>query len=193
MPCSDDLMTLVSLPPNWTDVSFGAPGLRLCRVAYQELPGTAPLVVTHSLIVKQDCSWALSVYGHTVDTAKVPSLLSFPDKLSVKSVTLLLNQVADLHTCIGNPEQKYPVLAEAKKHGQFLSVNKEVVAYLDNHACVTVGDQQYPTTVRSSKCHLLTSALRCSVCTAYRNSLRAQHSRALCESSSVRSKKINYR
>ena len=71
MPCSsqstDDSMAVVGLPPNWTDVSFGALGLHLCRVTYQELPGTAPLVVTHSLIVKQDCSWALNVHGHTVD------------------------------------------------------------------------------------------------------------------------------
>ena len=185
MPCSiqstNDLMAVVGLPPNWTDVSFGAQGLRLCRVTYQELPGTAPLVVTHSLIVKQDCSWALNVHGHTVDSSKVPSLQSFPDKLSGESVTLLLNEVADLHTCIGNPEQKYTVLGEAKKYGQFLSANKEVVAYIDRNACVTVGDQQYPTTVRSSKCHLLTSAVRCSVCTGYRKSLNAQHSRALCQ------------
>ena len=197
MPCSsqstNDLMAVVGLPPNWTDISFGAPGLRLCRVTYQELPGTAPLVVTHSLIVKQDCSWALNVHGHTVDSSKVPSLQSFPDKLSGESVTLLLNEVADLHTCIGNPEQKYTVLGEAKKYGQFLSANKEVVAYIDRNACVTVGDQQYPTTVRSSKCHLLTSAVRCSVCTGYRKSLNAQHSRALCQNSSVRSKNINYR
>ena len=94
MPRSDDSRAPVSLPPNWTDVSFGAPGLRLCHVAYQELPGTTPLVVTHSLIVKQDCSWDLNVHDHTVDSSKVPSLQSFPDKLSSKYVMLLLNQVA---------------------------------------------------------------------------------------------------
>ena len=64
----------------------------------------------------------------------MPSPQSFPDKLSSESVTLLLNEVADLHTCIGNPEQKYTVLArEAKKYGQFLFANIEVVSYLNRN------------------------------------------------------------
>ena len=70
MPCSsqstNDLMAVVGLPPNWTDVSFGAPGLRLCRVTYQELPGTAPFgsdPFSHRearLFMGFECSWSRS-------------------------------------------------------------------------------------------------------------------------------------
>ena len=63
---------------------------------------------------------------------KVPSLHSFPVELNSDSTTLLLSQLADLNTCMGNPEQKFTVLGEAKKNGHFLSVRKEVVAYVDS-------------------------------------------------------------
>ena len=49
-------------------VSFGSPDLRLCCVAYQELEGCSPLVVTRSLIVKQDYSWLLHVHGRPVES-----------------------------------------------------------------------------------------------------------------------------
>ena len=75
-------MAVVQLPPHWIDVNFGAPDLRLCHVTYQELPEVTPLVVTCSLIVKQDHSWVLHVNGHRVDPASVPSLQSFPTSLS---------------------------------------------------------------------------------------------------------------
>ena len=80
---------------------------------------------------------------------------------------------------MGNPEQKFTVLGEAKKNGRFLSVGKEVVAYVDSNACVEVGRHQYPSTVRCSKCHLLTDDMRCPECVTYRKNLIA-----VCRSSS---------
>ena len=186
-------MAEVLLPPHWIDVTFGAPDLRLCHITYQDLTEAAPLVVTRSLIVKQDHSWVLHANGHLVNPANVPSLQSFPSSLSNDSISLLLSQLGDLHTCIGNPEQKYMALAETKKNRQFLSEEKDVVAYMDRNACVVVGDRQYASTVRCSKCHILTNAMRCSVCATYRRSLNAQCSRAARFSNSVRSKKINFR
>ena len=186
-------MTAVQLPHDWTNVSFGAPDLRLCRITYQDLPGSSPLVVTRSLIVKQDHSWVLNVHGHTVDASKVPFLRTLPVELNSDSATLLLSRLADLNTCAGNPEQKFTALGEAKKNGQFLSVGKEVVAYVDCNACVAVGRHQYPSTIRCSRCHLLTDGIRCPECAAYRKNLLAQHSRAVRRSSSVRSKKTNFR
>ena len=100
-------MSAVQIPPHWMDVTFGAPDLRLCYVTYQDLLEATPLVVTRSLIVKQDHSWVLHVNGHLVDPANVPSLPSFPPTLSSDSISLLLSQLGDLHTCTGNPEQKY--------------------------------------------------------------------------------------
>ena len=76
--------------------------------------------------------------------------------------------------CIGNPEQKYVALGETKKNGQFLSEEKDVVAYMDRNACIVGADQQYTSTVRCSKCHILTNGMRCSVCATYCRSLNAQ-------------------
>lgn len=134
---------------------------------YQDLTGASPLVVTYSLIVKQDHSWVLHVHGHLVDPVNVPSLQSFPSSLSSDLTSLLLHQLGDLHTCIGNPEEKYIALAESKKNRQFLSEEKGVVAYVDRSVCIVVGNQTYASTVRCSKCYILTSSMRCSVCATY--------------------------
>ena len=178
---------------HWVDVTFGGPDLRLCQVTYQELQEASPLVVTRSLIVREDGSWVLHVNGHLVNPDNVPSLHSFPPLLSRDSISLLLSQLGDLRTCVGNPEQKYVALGEAKKKEQFLSEGRSVVAYVDRNACVVVNEQKYASTIRCSKCHVLTSNVRCSVCTTYRRSLNAQCSRAARLSNHVQSKNINYR
>ena len=70
---AQDWMAQVKLPPHWIDVTFGAQDLRLCQVTYQDLTEATcnPLVVTRSLIVKQDHSWTLHVHGHLVDPANL--------------------------------------------------------------------------------------------------------------------------
>ena len=96
----------------------------MCRVSYRELVGCPPLVVTHSLIVKQDHSWLLHVHGHVVDTLKVPSLDTIPTELNGASVTLMLSRVAELNTCPGNPEPKFIALGESKKNGLFVFISQ---------------------------------------------------------------------
>ena len=188
------LTTLFKLPPQWMDVSFGSPDIRLCQVTYQDKPSYAPLVVTRSLVVKEDQSWTIHVHGRLVDPVNIPSLKSFPSSLSSNFVDLLLSKLANLNTCIGNPEEKYVALGEKKKNGMFLSNKKNVVAFVDRYACVFLG-QEYSSTIRCSKCHLLTSDVRCSVCTKYRKSLNSQISQGshLTPTNPVRGKKVNYR
>ena len=187
-------MATIQLPHDWMNVSFGAPDLRLCHVTYQEVVGCSPLVVTRSLIVKQDCSWFLNVHCHSVDPSKIPSLTLIPAELNYHSAAILFTRLAKLNTCPGNPEPQFIALGEAKKNGRFLSAGKDIVAYVDSNACVAVGEQQYPSTIRHSKCLLLTddSHVRCSECTVYRKNLLAQHSRAIRRSISL-SKKTNFR
>lgn len=116
-PTPENWVTQVQLPPHLTDVTFGAQDLHLCQVTYQDLTEATSLVVTSSLIVKQDHSWVLHVHGHLVDPANVPGLQSFPPTLTSESFNLLLIQLADLHTCIGNPEVEY--IALARRMGSF--------------------------------------------------------------------------
>ena len=174
-------------------MSFDSPDLRLCSVAYQKLKGCTPLVVTRSLIVKQDYSWLLHVHGHLVDPSKFTTLAAIPTSLNHESAMRLLSHIVELNTCVGNPEGKFISLGEAKKNGNFLSQEKEVVAYVDSTACVVIGEQQYARTIRCSKCHFLTSEVRCLECAAYRKNLLSQHSRETRRSHSAPSKTTNFR
>ena len=186
-------MAAIQLPPYWIDVTFGARDLRLCRVTYQSLPNVTPLVVTHSVIIKEDYSWILHVNGHPVDPVNVPSIQRFSPLPGSDAVSFLLSEIDNLRICPGNPEGKYVELGKAKKYQQFLSEEKNVVAYVDQNACIVISDQQYASTVRCSKCSILIAGMRCSVCASYRRSLNAQCSRAARPRNSGTSKKINYR
>ena len=183
----------MEIPRDWINVSGATSDMRLCQVSFQESAGCPPLVVTRSLVVKEDRSWQVHVHSHPIDLSIIPTIAGIPSELDRESATLLLSQIAELQTCVGNPEPKFIALGEAKKNGRFLSAAKEVVAYIDRSACVAVGGLQYPSTVRCSKCHLLTNNVRCSECITYRKNLIAQHSRASRHNSSEQSKKINYR
>ena len=121
-------------------------------VTYQELEGCSPLVVTRSLIVKQDYTWVLNVHGHPVDPSKISSLALIPHNLTRDSATLLLCWQSRAKVCV------------TRKKGQLLSLEKEVVAYVDSSACVAIGHQQYAHTIRCTKCQLLTTEVRCSEC-----------------------------
>ena len=174
-------------------MSFDSPDLRLCSVVYQKLKGCTSLVVTRSLIVKQDYSWLLHVHGHLVDPSKITPLVSIPTSLNQDSAMRLLSHIVELNTCVGNPEPEFISLGEAKKNGQFLSQEKEVVAYVDSIACVAIGEQQYARTIRCSKCHLLTTEVRCFECAAYHKNLLSQHSRVTQRSHSAPNKTTNFR
>ena len=190
---SPDWRTAVDIPSKWINISTDTPDMRLCSVSFQEMTGCPPLVVTRSLIIKQDHCWSMHVHGHLVDPSVIQSLALIPSTLDSESATLLLQRIDQLHICAGNPEAKFVALGEKKKNRQFLSSTKEVVAYLETGICVTVKEQQYPSTIRCVSCHLLTDGTRCSVCSMYRKHLIVQHSRAQKCSTSVQKKKINYR
>ena len=174
-------------------MSFDSPDLRLCSVAYQKLKGCTSLVVTSSLVVKQDYSWFLHVHGHLVDLSKITPLVLIPTSLNQDSAMHLLSHIVELNTCVGNSKRKFLSLGEAKKNGRFLSQEKEVVVYVDSVACVAISEQQYARTIRCSKCNLLTTEVRCFECAAYRNNLLSQHLHVTRHSHSAPNKTTNFR
>ena len=115
-------------------------------------------------------------------------LLIFP----IICASRVLNLLNDLNTCVGKPEPKFILLRNTKKNGQFISGEKEIVAFLDTSACVYVNAEAYSVTVCCVKCHLLTTGERCLVCTKYRKNLIAQYSRTT-QATQTKSSKINYR
>ncbi len=180
----------IELPSGWIEVSDAdCQQKRYCIVSYQKAHGCARLVVTRSLVVDDETGkWQLHANGHLVGASVVPSLASFPEVLPESDILKLMPIVNEFTTCVGNPELKFVSLGKVK---QFLSVNKEVVAFLDSNAGVTVNSETYPETVWCFKCHLLTTEVRCPVCTSYRVSLNSQYRCSL--KSNVKSNRVNYR
>ena len=148
----------VVVPEGWMNV-FNENELKLCQISKQKVPNTPPLVVTRSLVVMSDQSWMLHVHSHHVNPTHISSLLETPSFLDPASTTLLLQAVCHLNTCVGNPDTRFTDLAMSKKNGRFLSSKKGIAAYLDTGFCISVGDQEYSSTVRCSSCHLLTDVV----------------------------------
>ena len=67
-------------------------------------------------------------------------------------------------------------MAEAKK-GKLMSSSGDVAAFVDSNAAVQLNGQSYSVTVRSAKCQILTSAIKCPECISYRDIIRSIHHR----------------
>ena len=86
----------------------------------------------------------------------------------------LLSTIDHLHVCAGHPDKHFLEMAEDRK-GKLMSSNGSVAAYVDKAASVELNGQTFGATLRSTKCQLLTSASKCSVCVAYRDSVRSMY------------------
>lgn len=149
-------------------------------------------MVTRSLVINEATRlWQVHINGHPVDPVVVPQLVDLPAKVNSTSASVLLHYLTMLKTCAGNPDPTYVALGKSKKNAKFMSADGKVVAYLDSNACVYVGEECYPVTVRCSACHLLTDTVHCDICHQFRHNLCAQHSRSLRIRSA--SKNTNYR
>ena len=115
-------------------------------------------------------------------------LKDVPPLLDAASITNLLQTLNSLKTCGGNPDPKY----RSKKGQQFLSVDKNLAAYIDNGFCIVLDGQQYASTVRFSGCHLLTDYTRCIPCDVYRGTLKSMYFRFQKCKTNVRETGTNY-
>ena len=145
--------------------------LKLYQISSQEIPDVSPIVVSRSLVVKEDRSWVLYVNGHQVIPGNVSSFSDVPSLLDPSAVNTLLHKISSLKTCVGNYDARLIHLATQKKNYKFLSSKREVIAYLDSGVCVSHDGQQYPCTIRRSDCQLLSNEIRCDTCHSYRKTL----------------------
>ena len=163
-----------------------------CLISHLEPDSSSSPFVNCSLVIRSDTTWHMHVNNHLIPP-ECPAVAGCPSHLNSESTSMLLLRLSNYHTCPGNPEPKFISLASTKRNSKFLSNTSEVVAYLDECGSVTVSDKSYTSTIRTSKCHLLTGEVRCPVCIGYRKNLLAQHSRAMHASAEQPSKKVNYR
>lgn len=180
------------MPSGWTNTSpNGNLSVRFCQISHPE-SGSYSAFVKCSLVIRNDTTWQLHVHNHLV-SSESPIIAECHSHLNSVTTSVLLSRLSTLHACPGNPEPKFVSLASMKRSGEFLSSGNDVVAYLDRNGSVTVNDNCYASTVRTTKCHLLTEELRCEVCKGYLKNLLAQHSRAIHASTEQMSKRVNYR
>ena len=95
-------------------IHAGSHNLQYCLVQYQQCEDGPPLVVTHSLVIDQaDKTWKIHI--HKLEPSLIPSLTGIPSKLTPSSAYLLLHQLSQLKTCIGNPDPDFISLGKEKR------------------------------------------------------------------------------
>lgn len=117
------------------------------------------------LIVKDDFSWTCQVNGLCVP-ASCSAFSSIPAILSLDDFYSLLSIFFNSSVCPGNKDDRFVEFCHCKK-GKFLSIKKDVIAFLDT-------SDPLVTTVRHSSCDVLVQKeSRCSICKSYRTRLRS--------------------
>ena len=90
--------------------------MQYCLVQHQQCEDSPPLVVTRSLVIDQaDKTWQVHIHNHKLEPSLIPSLTGIPAKLTPSSASLLLHQLSQLKTYIGNPDPDFISLGKEKK------------------------------------------------------------------------------
>lgn len=156
----------------WIDHSSISDGnISIYKILNQGDNSQESLIVTHSLVVKADLSWTLTVHGKLVNPSNCSHLSSIPAKLSAESLANLIAVVDRCSICPGHPDENFLKMLEDKK-GKLMSKNQGEISTIDNHSPVQMNGRTFSKTVRHSKCQMLVSEGKCSTCVKYRNSLR---------------------
>ena len=168
------------LPSRWK-ADLSADCLELYKTSTSQCSTTSdgrhkqPLVVTHTLTITKQREWSLFVHGIEVKATSSP-LSSFPELLDADSTNLLLEKVSSLNVCVGNPDESFIVLSDARG-GKFRKIDGTVSAFKDNYAPISLNGECFQSTIRASNCDILVNGVKCASCTRYRSVLRAIRAR----------------
>jgi len=158
------------LPDTWFTSYVANKELRLFEVVRQS-SFRKPMVIVRMLLIQDNLTWQVYVADHLVPSQSL-ILKDAPLRVSRDSLPDLLNTVAKANVCTGSYEQRYIILAHARK-GKFLSMSGKTVAYLDESFCVYIDGVEYSSTIRHRDCQLLIDDLMCTPCYGFRNTLRS--------------------
>ena len=139
----------------------------------EQSSSTQPLIISHSLTVKSDLSWSLSIYGQPV-SSQCSALAESPDNFNCRELCNFLHKLDSLTICPGHPDKHF-VKMVATKGGNILSPSGGVSAYLDTTGIFELNGEMHCETVRSGKCHRLVKGAKCTECAEYRDRLRANY------------------
>ena len=176
------LRQTLKLPQGWSNATEDSVCMKLCRISSAATTSRQPVVITHCLTVKSDLKWLLYVHNNKLTPETCQSLKQFPVTLDIVTLENLLLEIDRLRVCCGHPDAQFIAMVNAKK-GEIVA-NGKVSAKIDSHASVCLNGVSYPETVRTEKCELLSTSVKCSSCKSYRANLRAMYS-AWCKRRSV--------
>ena len=175
----EELYKDVVLPQSWS-IKFDSTGEHadIYKVGqHHTITSTSqPTAVTTCLSIYKDLSWRLYVHGKEVNAEVYAALECTPVRLSPISTVKLLSLIDGLNVCIGNPDPRFTQLCELQD-GKIKAADGTTSSYIDDFFNITLDGQEYQSTVRSAKCSILTSNMRCKACRKYRATLRALCSR----------------
>ncbi len=171
-PTLNGLKSSVVLPSAEWSARESEDNLHFLKIKEQPNPNQ-PVIVTHCLAVKKDFTWQVSVHGHTISSDCSP-LSAIPKHLTKKSTQELLTTLDTASVCAGHPDKHLLEFVKAKK-GNVLSKSGKVMATIDANAPIFLNGERYLETVRPLSCTVLVHGVKCSSCTAYRDTLRAMY------------------
>ena len=167
----ENIHSNLSLPHGWI-VEVHEDKLTLCKLQ-QSVASTSsskqPVVITHCLEVKKGMVWTLFVHGKKVDTENCTALRTYA---SHHNVNELVARIHSLNVCAGHPETRFSEISKARK-GKFNSSSGDLVAFTDDYCPISLNGETYDSTIRTVRCELLVSGVKCEACKDYRSTLRS--------------------
>ena len=136
-------------------------------------------------------AWTLFIHGKKVDTKNCTAIRAYEAYCNANE---LISKIDSLNVCAGHPESRFSEISKARK-GKFKSSNGNLIAFTDDYCPVSLNGETYDSTIRTVKCELLVSGVKCEACKEYRSTLRSmchRHAQGSTSSSAV-SSHTNYR
>ena len=99
-------------------------------------------------------------------------LKQYPLVLPAETVLSLIYTLDGSVICRGNSDKRFVDLAKGKK-GKFTTIAGGCIATLEDRIGFNKDGEEFYCTVRHVDCEILSSSMVCTVCTSYRNTLRA--------------------
>ena len=176
----DDLYSSISsIKLSWIDqTSQQQPidQIKLCKISSQPSTSAQPLVITHSLLINNDCTWDLFVHGRKVIPATNGLLSLIPNVLNQQMFLKLINIIDSSKICPGNVDTHFVDMGNARK-GKFLTTDGVTKAAVEEGFPLLLNGKIYTSTVRMINCEVLIQGAKCIHCQSYRSQLRAMYSR----------------
>ena len=102
-----------------------------------------------------------------VNTSNCVALVNLPLTLDAASTAELLSLIDTLNICIGNPEHKFVQLCELNGD-ELKAADGTIASFKDGNFPVMYEGETFQSTVRSTKCNILTKDIKCEVCKCVR-------------------------